>query len=73
MLKLYSTGCPTCKAVKKLLEDKSIKYEEITDKDEIFAIADKLQIDNVPFAITSDGNILVSSVEIMEYANKIGG
>lgn len=67
MLKLYSTGCPTCNSIKKLLKDKNVGYEEITDNDEIMAMADRFQIDNVPFAITDSGDILNSSVEIFDY------
>ena len=44
-------------------------YEEITDNDEIMAIADRFQIDNVPFAITDSGDIL-NSIGIINYINE---
>ena len=69
MLKLYSTGCPTCKRIIKLLEDKNIEFEEITNENEIFDYADRYEIENVPFAITQDGTILNSSIEIINFLN----
>lgn len=70
MLKIYSTECPACKMVTKVLEDKGIEFEKITDEAEVLACADRYEINNVPFAITSDGVVLNSSVEIIEFANK---
>ena len=35
---LYTTGCPKCKALKKLLELKGIKYEESTSVDEMLSM-----------------------------------
>lgn len=32
---LYSTGCPKCKILKKKLDDKGIKYEEVNEKEKI--------------------------------------
>ena len=49
---------------------KGIEFEKITDEAEVLACADRYEIDNVPFAITSDGVVLNSSVEIIEFANK---
>jgi len=72
MLKLYSTGCPTCKRIIKLLEDKNIEFEEITNEDEIFNYADRYEIENVPFAITSDGVVLSSSIDIINFLNNKG-
>ena len=34
---LYSTGCPKCKILKKKLDDKGIKYEEVNEKEKIMA------------------------------------
>ena len=70
MLTIYSTECPACKMVTKVLEDKNIEFEKITNEDEVLACADRYEIENVPFAITSDGLVLKSSVEIIEFANK---
>ena len=70
MLTIYSTECPACKMVTKVLEDKNIEFEKITNEDEVLACADRYEIENVPFAITSDGLVLKSSVEIIDFANK---
>ena len=70
MLKLYSTECPACKMVVKVLEDNNIEFEKITDENEVLAIANRYEIDNVPFAITSDGVVLASSVDIIEFSKK---
>lgn len=35
---LYTTGCPKCKMLKKLLEQKAIPYTEITDADEMIRL-----------------------------------
>ena len=70
MLTIYSTECPACKMVTKVLEDKGISFEKITDEAEVLACAEKNNIQNVPFAITSDGVILKSSVDIIDFANK---
>lgn len=31
MVTLYSTGCPKCKVLKKKLDTKGIKYDEVSD------------------------------------------
>lgn len=41
MLKIYSTECPACKMVTKVLEDKGIEFEKITDEAEVLACADR--------------------------------
>ena len=56
--------------VTKVLEDKGIEFEKVTDEAEVLAYADKYEIENVPFAVTSDGLVLKSSVEIIDFANK---
>ena len=70
MLTIYSTECPACKMVTKVLEDKNIEFIKITDEAKVLACADEHNIETVPFAITSDGLILKSSVEIIDFANK---
>ena len=69
MITLYSTGCPTCERIIKILEDKNIEFKKITDEEEIYSCADKYQIENVPFAITSNGIVLHSPIEIIDFAN----
>lgn len=41
---LYSTGCPKCKILKRKLDEKGIKYEEVNDVNTMLA----LNIDAVP-------------------------
>ena len=38
MLKLYSTHCPVCNAVIRVLTEKNIEFEEITNQEEIIDI-----------------------------------
>ena len=68
MLKLYSTHCPVCNAVIRVLTEKNIEFEEITNQEEIEKVADKNNIDSVPFAVLEDGTLLPSSIEIINYA-----
>ena len=68
MLKLYSTHCPVCNAVIRVLKDKNIEFEEIDDQQEVEKVAEEYNIEAVPFAITEDGIVLSSSVEIMSFA-----
>ena len=70
MLKLYSTGCPVCKTVIKILNENNIEFQEITDSGEIFEVADKYEIQNVPFAITDEGELLDTSIQIIDYAKQ---
>ena len=35
MIKLYTTGCPKCKVLKKKLDEKGLSYIECTDTDEM--------------------------------------
>ena len=70
MLKLYSTHCPVCNAVIRVLTEKNIEFEEITNQEEIEKVADENNIDSVPFAVVEDGTLLPSSIEIMNYAKE---
>lgn len=62
--KLYSTGCPMCKLVEQSLIKKNIPYELITDKDEVFKVADEQGFDSVPFAF--DGERYLSNMELLD-------
>ena len=48
-IKLYSTGCPKCKALERQLNKTKIEYEVVTDRDVMiqkgFSSAPKLEID----------------------------
>lgn len=46
---LYTTGCPQCKVIKRMLDDREISYETVTDEDIMqekgFVAAPMLEVD----------------------------
>ena len=48
---LYEHGCPNCMRLKKKLDEKNIKYEDVTDKQLMLSLgfeeAPKLSVDGV--------------------------
>jgi glutaredoxin len=50
MIKFYTSHCPKCKVLKKLMDDKNIEYEEIDDENIYLEIAEKNNIISMPFA-----------------------
>lgn len=52
MINFYTTHCPLCTALKRKLDEKFIKYEEITDTN----IMRNLDITSVP-VLEIDGNL----------------
>lgn len=70
-IKLYSTGCPVCNVIKKLLDDKKIPYDCIEDKNEILKIGEKNSISSVPFAFID--NKLYKTNELREFIMNEGG
>ena len=50
MIKFYTSHCPKCKVLKKLMDDKNIEYKEIDDESIYLDIADKNNIIAMPFA-----------------------
>lgn len=61
---LYSTSCPMCKLVEQTFIKKNIPYELITDKDEVFKVADEQGFDSVPFAF--DGEKYLNNIELLD-------
>jgi hypothetical protein len=53
-----------CKLVEQSLIKKNIPYELITDKDEVFKVADEQGFDSVPFAF--DGERYLSNMELLD-------
>ena len=51
IIKLYQHGCPNCLRLKNKLDNKNIKYENITDKQLMISLgfdtAPKLEVDGV--------------------------
>lgn len=48
MIKLYTTGCPRCKVLKKKLDENNLNYETITDEAMIIAACKENATDTVP-------------------------
>lgn len=49
-LKLYSSHCPKCDMIEKILNEKGITFELVDDEKVYLPIADKNNIDSMPFA-----------------------
>lgn len=64
----YSNNCPRCKVLKKIMDEKEIKYTLVDDVDIIYEVAEKANINSMPFA-EIDGQI-VSTKELQDYINK---
>ena len=51
VIKLYEHGCPNCLRLKQRLDEKNIKYEDITDKNIMISLgfdtAPKLEVNGV--------------------------
>lgn len=58
MLKLYSTGCPKCKVLKKKLEGSGKEYEVIEDLVEVNKFADEHNLREAPILVTETGETL---------------
>lgn len=64
-MKFYSTHCPSCIVLEKMLKKESIDFELITDEKIILKVAKENKIMSAPFA-KIDGKILDRS-EIVKY------
>ena len=58
-VKLYSTGCPRCKVVEKLLAKKEIDYEVIDDVDAM----QRLNILSVP--------VLYNGIDMLQFSDAV--
>jgi len=65
MIKLFGNGCPQCKMIKIMLDNKKIAYEEISDENIILEISSANNIMSMPFA-EIDGAI-VDTNELKKY------
>ena len=69
MLKIYSTECPACKMVTKVLEDKGIEFEKITDfdhnkmKERGFSFAPILETNDGILLDYSDANNYINAIK----------
>lgn len=48
MIRLYTTHCPNCKTLEKMLEQNGIEYEMIEDKDKIVEVGRREKILSAP-------------------------
>ncbi len=65
MIKFYTSHCPKCKVLKKLMDDKKIEYEEIDDENIYLEIANKNNIISMPFAEIDER--VVNTKELQNY------
>lgn len=65
MIKFYTSHCPKCKVLKKLMDDKNIEYEEIDDENIYLEIAEKNNIISMPFAEINER--VVNTKELQNY------
>lgn len=63
---LYSTGCPKCKILKKKLDEKGVKYQEISSIEDM----ENLGIKTVPVLNTGD-DILLGFADAVKWINGI--
>lgn len=65
MVTFYTSHCPKCKVLKKLMDDKKIEYNEIDNPDIYVEIGEKNNITSMPFA-EIDGKV-VNTKELQNY------
>ncbi len=54
MIKIYSTGCPKCSVLLKKFDKNNIKYQIVSDIDEIKS----LNITTIPMVLLDNGNLI---------------
>lgn len=64
-INLYSTGCPKCEVLENKLNEKSLEYKVLSDKDEMI----KLGFDSVPMLVV-DGKIM-NFPEAIKWVNNL--
>ncbi len=69
MITLYSTGCMECKIVKKMLDNKGLKYIEENNNDIILKIARENNICEMPFA--NIDNKIYGRTELKKYIMEV--
>lgn len=67
MIKYYSTNCPQCNQIKKLMDNKNIEYEYITDIETIMSVADEHNIKSAPFAEVYDE--IMTAQKLLKFIN----
>lgn len=69
MVTLYSSHCPKCKVLEKLMEQKGIEFELVDDESVYLPIADNNNIMSMPFA-EINGEI-VNTKGLQNYINNM--
>ena len=69
MIKFYSSHCPKCKVLKKLMDEKNIDYQEIDDESIYMKVARENRIMSMPFA-EINGNV-VGTKELQKYIMEV--
>lgn len=67
MVTLYSTNCPQCKGVERLLKTKGIEFELVTDMDKVLATGKT----SAPILQTEEGEYLIGK-DIHVWINNYG-
>lgn len=69
MVEFYSSHCPKCKVLKKLMDDKKIEYKEIDNENIYLEVAKENNILSMPFA-KIEGNV-VDSKTLQKYIMEV--
>lgn len=70
MITFYTSHCPRCKVLMTLMDNKKIEYEVVDDSNIYETLAEKNNIDSMPFA-EIDGKV-VETKELIKYINSKG-
>lgn len=64
-VKLFSTNCPQCKGIERMLKSKGIEFELITDLDQVLATgktsAPILQVDGGDYLVGKDIHVWINN------------
>lgn len=69
MVEFYSSHCPKCKILKKLMDNKKIEYKEIDNENIYLPLAKENNIMSMPFA-KIEGNV-VDSKTLQKYIMEV--
>lgn len=69
MIKFYTTYCPKCKVLKRIMDDKGIEFEIIDDVAEIHKVAEEFNLSTVPFA--DIGGVMFDTKNLTKYIMEV--
>ena len=67
---LYSSHCPKCDMIEKILKEKGINFDVVYDENVYLPLAEENNIDSMPFA-NVNGKVL-NTKELQEYIKNRG-